>query len=396
MIPIKTEYGYLNNELILREKLESFIIIYAVDLVLTKQHDSLIECRLIFQVSPKLYQRIETEALFNLKPEIRSPFSAGEFNLSFDIQIEASLDPDLLPQLAERATDANQAAAYLQTLSQEQLENALLSTYSWYALEVKQQQETGETGYRTLWCYLQPSAIAQNSISSEQISEAMVNFAKEWTNSNLSGISEDNITQTVEQMTQAFEELAGNISEMTQKAISEAVEEVTDVFEELTQDISEITEKSFSARPIFEAVINFFETDDWPFSLIEGEPVLETVFQGQNGKLSCYAKAREEQRQFVFYSICPINVPENKRLAVAEFITRANYGMVIGNFELDFTDGEIRYKTSIDVEGDRLSFALIKTLVYANVTMMDEYLPGIMAVIYGEMNVGEAIAQIES
>jgi hypothetical protein len=49
---------------------------------------------------------------------------------------------------------------------------------------------------------------------------------------------------------------------------------------------------------------------------------------------------------------------------VAEFLTRANSGMVIGNFELDFADGEIRYKTSIDVEGDKLSYAIIKRLVY--------------------------------
>ena len=57
-----------------------------------------------------------------------------------------------------------------------------------------------------------------------------------------------------------------------------------------------------------------------------------------------------------------------------KFLIRANYGMMIGNFEMDFTDGEIHYKTSIDVEGDKLSSALIKRLVYANVMMMDEYL----------------------
>ena len=81
---------------------------------------------------------------------------------------------------------------------------------------------------------------------------------------------------------------------------------------------------------------------------------------------------------------------------MAEFLTRANSGMIIGNFELDFADGEIRYKTSIDVEGDSLSSSLIKRLVYANVTMMDEYLPGIMSVIYGDVEPKDAIAQIES
>jgi hypothetical protein len=120
------------------------------------------------------------------------------------------------------------------------------------------------------------------------------------------------------------------------------------------------------------------------------------AFQGENGKWTCYARVREEQEQFLFYSICPVNAPDSKRMAIAEFLTRANSGTIIGNFELDFTNGEIRYKTSIDVQGDSLSFELIKQLVYANVTMMDQYLPGIMSVIYGEVEPKDAIAQIES
>ncbi len=88
------------------------------------------------------------------------------------------------------------------------------------------------------------------------------------------------------------------------------------------------------------------------------------AFQGVNGKWTCYTRAREEQAQFVFYSICSVNAPENKRQSLAEFLTRANFGMIIGNFELDFASGEISYKTSVDVEGDRLSFLPIEQLVY--------------------------------
>jgi hypothetical protein len=69
--------------------------------------------------------------------------------------------------------------------------------------------------------------------------------------------------------------------------------------------------------------------------------------------------------------------------------------MTIGNFELDYTDGEIRYKTSIDVTNAQLSSALIKTLVYTNVAMMDEYLPGILAVIEGRATSEDAIRLIE-
>jgi hypothetical protein len=146
---------------------------------------------------------------------------------------------------------------------------------------------------------------------------------------------------------------------------------------------------------IFDAMVRFFQEDDWHFSQLEGEPILSMGVTGKNGKWSCYAKSREEQKQVIFYSTCSSNAPENKRHDMAEFLTRANYGLVIGNFEMDFNDGEIRYKTSLDVEGDELSSALMKNLVYSNVMMMDRYLPGIMAVLYGGVAPAQAVAQIE-
>jgi hypothetical protein len=73
----KTENHQLECELTLRDSFQSPLTIHAVTLALTKQDDQLIECRLTFQVKPELYQRIDAEALFNLKPEVRNP-SGGD------------------------------------------------------------------------------------------------------------------------------------------------------------------------------------------------------------------------------------------------------------------------------------------------------------------------------
>jgi hypothetical protein len=142
----KTDSCNLNDELTLRDRTHSPLTVRAVSLSLIKQDDEVIECRLTFFVNPQLYQRIETEALFNLKPEVRRPLSAGNFLPEPDIEIETTLQPNLLPQPIERAADANEAATYILNLSQEQPDNPLLSSESWLALSVKQQQESGETG----------------------------------------------------------------------------------------------------------------------------------------------------------------------------------------------------------------------------------------------------------
>jgi len=146
---------------------------------------------------------------------------------------------------------------------------------------------------------------------------------------------------------------------------------------------------------IYDAMENFFKTDDWPATKLENQPAMSMNFQGQNGRWSCYARVEEEKQIILFYSYCPVKAPEEKRPILADFLTRANYGLYIGNFEMDYNDGEVRFKTSLDVEGDELSTALMKRIVYDNVGVMDKYLPGIMTVIYGGASPTEAIAKVE-
>ena len=146
---------------------------------------------------------------------------------------------------------------------------------------------------------------------------------------------------------------------------------------------------------ILDTAIAFFQEDGWPFQPLEGQPILQIGFQGDNGQWVCFAQAREEQAQFVFYSVVAARAPEARRPALAEFLTRANFGLIVGNFELDWDDGEVRYKTSLDVEGDQLTPALVKQMAYANVVTMDRYLPGIMRVIYGDVSPAQALAEID-
>ena len=147
---------------------------------------------------------------------------------------------------------------------------------------------------------------------------------------------------------------------------------------------------------IYDATVQFFKEEEWVFVEIEGKPALSLNYAGKSGTWSCFAKAEEDKDMMLFYSYCPVKVPENKRPLVGDFLTRANYGLLIGNFEMDYNDGEVRYKTSIDVEGDQLSKALVKRLVYDNLAVMDRYLPGVLSVIYGGASPTEAIAQAEN
>jgi hypothetical protein len=128
-----------------------------------------------------------------------------------------------------------------------------------------------------------------------------------------------------------------------------------------------------------EVVRRFFEDKGWTVRELE-DGSLALTFDGQHGRWRCRMFLDESLGQLSFYSILPELVPADRRAAVVEFVTRANVELILGNFELDLDRGELRFKTSIDVEGDRLTAALLTHVVHANVLSMDRYLPGLARV----------------
>lgn len=156
-------------------------------------------------------------------------------------------------------------------------------------------------------------------------------------------------------------------------------------FESGDGHVAEAAEQGGEPRgtSLFDSLKSAFIQHDWPFSEVRAMPILLTELSGPLGTWKFYGHVVEEQSLILFYSICPLTVPADRRVEMANFLTRANYALAMGNFELDFTDGEIRYKTVLGVEGTEVSPVLVKRLIRANGIAMETYLPGIDAVLSG-------------
>jgi len=123
-----------------------------------------------------------------------------------------------------------------------------------------------------------------------------------------------------------------------------------------------------------------FVENGWPYSEVAGAPVLLSELSGPEGSWDFYAQAVEEKDLVLLYSIAPRRVPAERRLEVSEFLTRANHGLADGNFELDFEDGEVRFKSVLHVP-EELDGLLVKRVVRLNGTALETYLPSIAALI---------------
>jgi hypothetical protein len=68
----------------------------------------------------------------------------------------------------------------------------------------------------------------------------------------------------------------------------------------------------------------------------------------------------------------------------------------MGNFEMDLSDGEVRFRCSATTEGSDFSYEQYRNMLFVSVGIMDRYYPGLQRVVQGSADPAAAIADIES
>ena len=102
------------------------------------------------------------------------------------------------------------------------------------------------------------------------------------------------------------------------------------------------------------------------------------------------------ESSYLVYAHIPVAVPSGdfkKKAAMAEFLSRANYGLTNGNFEFDWEDGSVRYKSYVDCEGAAPSRMVVLNSICRPGAMCERYLPGMLDIALGTSGVRDALAK---
>jgi hypothetical protein len=148
-------------------------------------------------------------------------------------------------------------------------------------------------------------------------------------------------------------------------------------------------------KSLFDYAQDYLESVGWDYLTTELRDLIRFPLTVEGGKLDCFLRINEAQQMLIFFALYPIAVPEKRRLAVAELICRANYGLNLGNFEMDFADGELRFRTTHNTDGGCINAEVVRHLIYGNLHTMEKYLPAILAVAFAGHAPTIAIAGVE-
>ena len=149
---------------------------------------------------------------------------------------------------------------------------------------------------------------------------------------------------------------------------------------------------------IAETIKQFLEDDDWKYDFDEENGVIYTGL-----KLDCKFQRvdimfRVHNDTFTSIFTLPLKTDEEARLKVAEFLTRANFGMIRGGFEMDFSDGEIRFRSAhyCGSNNDLVDPDCVHEVIGLSYTIIERYGNELMAVMMGFMEPEEAAEKADN
>lgn len=149
---------------------------------------------------------------------------------------------------------------------------------------------------------------------------------------------------------------------------------------------------------IVNVVKQFLEEDDWHYSFNEETGIFRFGLKIRSKIQNISYVIDVHDDEFVTYGMCPIGVDREDlemMTQMAEFICRANYGLKNGCFEMDWRDGEIRFRSYVDCENLLPSTTVVKNSVHCTAAMIKRYAPGIVDIIFGGAKAEDAITRCE-
>lgn len=139
----------------------------------------------------------------------------------------------------------------------------------------------------------------------------------------------------------------------------------------------------------------FFDSNEWKYDFIEDKNAFTANINMNNivGVLRIYIFVKDTE--YRVYAVLNSIVEEKAYSKVAEYLHRANYGLFNGNFEFDYRDGEVRYKTYVNFEKTTLSASIIEDSIFMPIFMFEKYGENLFRAMLGDANPEQLINDIE-
>jgi hypothetical protein len=147
--------------------------------------------------------------------------------------------------------------------------------------------------------------------------------------------------------------------------------------------------------PIASVLRAALDARGWRYTWVAERGMVDLPVAGDHALYRLVGMVNEGGGQLVLYTLWPVRVPEARRAAAAELLMRASRGCTVGALELDFTDGGVRCRAGVDVEGGTLTEPMVHALIAYALWLSDHWFGALMKVVYAQAEPQVAVAEVE-
>lgn len=135
----------------------------------------------------------------------------------------------------------------------------------------------------------------------------------------------------------------------------------------------------------YRQLVELLEHEDITYQRDDDLRAVRILHVGAEVQWECFVQVWVEENALTVYSSAPLNARAETLATTSEFVHRANAAILVGNFELDLDDGEVRFKTTVGFgPSGTWSDELARVALYTNLAAMEHYIVSLLAVITGE------------
>lgn len=155
------------------------------------------------------------------------------------------------------------------------------------------------------------------------------------------------------------------------------------------------TSASYSSK-VANSILDHFKSKGYHYDFDSAKGVLITTFPTDSKLGQLDIRIRFLADGYISYTTSRINADKDSRTKAVEYLTRANYGLRNGNFEIDFRDGEIRFKVFCRSGDTVLTERQITDAFVLPIIQFDTYGNDLLAVLFGMKDPEQAIKDAET
>jgi hypothetical protein len=164
--------------------------------------------------------------------------------------------------------------------------------------------------------------------------------------------------------------------------------------EELS-DIDEVLEEILhgSADDLMSIVRSMLDNNTYRYQQPSSETLTFTI-RNEHATYNLFFAVQVTKSLVQLMSNYGSHAPAHRRVAVAEALSRINTALGLGNFELDFDDGDIRFRVACDVEDGLLSEKMASNMLSCTMYCMERFHGALMRVMFADVEPAAALVDL--